>query len=174
MKHRIPWGLILCTGCLVVVGFLIWRATRPQDLQTEYREMMSRVRYPSAATIHFPSRIPEEAETVSMDLSRTIGQGGTELTLEYTVSDAEVLSDYLRRWGARAVWSGPVSDTSRAEYGSFSDFTEFFSSDTVPEDLQIYIFYSQQSRRGTWNHGTIGYAAVSQSLNYVLFRYEEW
>lgn len=44
----------------------------------------------------------------------------------------------------------------------------------LPNDLKLYSIYIQAYRINDWNHGEIGFTAISQEKSEILFVYDRW
>lgn len=160
----------------IALGTFLWLQTSDSFIikENQYAQALELVGYPSKATAHFPDKIPANAENVQLRLQSAIGQGGTELSLQYTYgspSDIQLLEDRL---AVCTIWSGKPNAADAGAYGLFHGFTNYYPSEDIPTDLTVYIIYSHPYQKNNWNHGVLGYVAISKKIQNIIYYYSKW
>lgn len=136
-----------------------------------YPDRLAKIGYSAAQ--FFPAEIPKTAQEVVVQYDSTMV--GTGLSLQYTVQEAE-LPSLIRSLTQRAIWVGTPNENVSQESGIVEGACPSLqdSEGKLPKDLKFYLMHSKPSKPQDWNHGEVGFVALSESRKVVLYSYEHW
>lgn len=159
---------------LLMIAISFITAVTNKDEPKEYKRILKVTGYPDNSLISdFPALIPDNAGDITFHYNPRFLQGGEVWILDYKTDMTELVTRE-EKYRRKAVWTGKISDSSAFEKGiSFCDFSHA-GYNALPEDFNIYLFYSKPYKEGNWNHGCISLAAVSPDRKELLFYAEDW
>lgn len=176
-KWRIEKFPFIFVGAGLLLTLALWGilagalpAGNSVDLQ-DYPERLGRIGLPAAR--FFPTEIPEVAQDAAFSYQTSMA--GTVLSLRYTLPQEAILAQ-LKGLPQRAKWMGTVQENDSKQTGIFDAKLFALQDETaaLPADLILYLIHSKPYRMEDWNHGELGYVALSQSRATMLFYYEQW
>ncbi len=170
--------LIVSFGILAVCLFafiILDSATTTTTDVSRYKQALTQMGYPSNLTNAFPPEIPEKAENIKFSYHPAFGQGGEQLTLRFE-TDADAVRSYQQFLTEAAVWFGQAGDKVGERYGIFDGTLNIFfdGRNKLPDDLVIYVVFSEPYRPNNWNHGELSFVGISEETLEVMFYAEDW
>lgn len=123
----------------------------------------------------FPEAIPQEAENAQFLYHPAMLQGGELICLQFQ-ADSEAIEDYGRKFAKQSRWSGAPAQCESVPGDLLQRRIQVFDGGKQNRTAgwTLYLFYGQPSRPADWNHGEVGFAAVHEEENKILFCYEDW
>ncbi|MDO5294318.1 MAG: hypothetical protein Q4F05_16400 [bacterium] len=147
----------------------------PTTNPSNYEKLLKVSGYPNyELNSFFPSEIPEGAQNIVLDSSEPFLQGGEIYALKYKM-DNNTIQNYINVYTKTAIWLGTQKEAEGKENGlEFQSFSWAGYSDQLPNDFTLYLLRSIKGSDNSWNHGEIGYVAISKQQKEVIFYAEYW
>ncbi len=173
-KNILKVVLIFLSSVLFIFYLVIIQHTNSLDYT--YLKSLNYIGYPNnPASRAFPSKIPKDAQEMNFNYMPPLGQGGQVFYLTYTTTIEDI--DIKKRWLSKNTsFVGSVSENEPEKTGIYNGYLTYFENNSgkTPDDIQLYLVYSKPYKSGNWNHGEVGFVAVSELQQQLLFYFENW